>query len=290
MAVLSYREVIPRTYEHKLGGSPTASRVFVATVDAPTATSEVLAAIGINHGDQHPDHQTLSCDGISSDESDRHHVTVTYSYAIPDPEDNEGGGGEGPPWLQPDTWSFSTTNSSVACTTFYPEAGVVLDGNNPTDLRNAAGDAILGQVRAEAELRISISGSRLALNLANIKKYVNTINKTPWAGFPKHTVQLVGVSASPARLEWMGAVVDYWQITTELLYRSTTHNLGLPQVGWNVIINGKKRPAWTYLKMNGEITEIPVPHPVALNNEGGFKCPPERGTDEDYDPNYTPGG
>lgn len=290
MAVLSYREVIPRTYEHKLGGSPTASRVFVATVDAPTATSAVLAAIGINHGDQHPDHQTLSCDGISSDESDRHHVTVTYSYAIPDPEDNEGGGGEGPPWLQPDTWSFSTTNSSVACTTFYPKGGQGLNGNDPSPLRNTAGDLILGLTKAEAELRISISGSRLTLNLPQIKLYINTINKTAWAGFPKHTVQFVGVSASPARLEWKGAVVDYWQITTELLYRSTTHNLCLPNVGWNVIINGKKRPAWTFLKVNGEISEVPAPHPVALNDDGGFKCPPERGTDVDYDPSYVPGG
>ena len=285
MAVVSFREVIPRTYEHKLGDSPTASRVVIATVDAPTATSEVLATIGINHGDQHPDHQTLSCDGISSDETDRHHVTVTYTYTIPDPEDPENGGGDGPPWVQPDSWSFSTTNSSVACTTYYP-----FGLNDPFTLRNTAGDVIVGLTRAEAELRISISGARLTINLPQIKRYINTINATQWAGFPRHTVQLVGISATPARLEWQGAVVDYWQITAELLYRSTTHNLCLPNVGWNVIINGKKKPAWTFLKVNGEITEVPAPHPVALNDEGGFKCPPERGTDQDYDPSYTPGG
>lgn len=284
MAVLDFREVIPRTYEHKLGGSPTASRVFTATVDAPTETSLVLQAIGISHGDQHPDHSSLQCDGISADESDRHHVTVTYSYAIPDPKDPSGGGGDGPPWLQPDRWSFSTTNSSVACTTYYPRGF-----NDPIPLINTAGDVIVGLTKAEAELRISISGSRLQLDLQKIKKYINTINKTAWCGFPKHTVQLVGVSASPDRLEWMGAAVDYWQVTTELLYRSTTHNLCLPNVGWNVIINGKKRAAWTFIKVNGEIAEVPAPHPVALNDQGGFKCPPERGTDADYVPGSSSG-
>lgn len=292
MAVVSYREVIPRTYEHKLGGSPTASRVFVATVDAPTATSEVLAAIGIEHGAGHPDHQVLTCNSISSDESDRHHVTITYSYGIPDISDDAGGGGgsDYEPWLSGDRWSFSTTNSSVACTTFYPKGGQGLDGNDPTPLRNAAGDLILGLVKAEAELRISITGYRLNLDLGAVKRHINTINKMPWLGFPKHTVQIVGINATPEQIGSGESVTKYWQVTYELIYRSSTHNLCLPNVGWNVLINGKKRPAWTFLKVNGEITEVPVPHPVALNDEGGFKCPPERGADEDYDPSSSTGG
>lgn len=268
MSVLGFREVVPRTFEHKLGGSPTAGRVYIATVDEPTPASVVIAAIGISHGASHPDHTTLTCDGISLDETDRHHVTVTYSYGIPDPDD-PGGGGDQPPWLQPDTWSFSTTNSSVACTTYYPRG--LGDGNVPVPLKNTAGDVIGGLTRAEGELRISISGSRLALNLQQVKRYINTINKTAWCGFPKHTVQCVAISATPARLEWQGVVLDYWQISTELLYRSTTHNLCIPNVGWNVIINGKKKRAWCYV--DGE--KVPTPHPVALNVDGGFKCFPQ---------------
>jgi hypothetical protein len=270
VAVTSYREVIPRTYEHKIGGSPTATRVFVATVDAPTGSSEVIGSIGIQHGSPHPDHGNLTCDGFSADETDRHHVTVTYTYSVPDPEDPEDP--EQPPWLQPDSWAFSTTNASVACTEHYPFVG----NNVSAILANTAGDAIFGISRAEAELKISISGSRLVFNLAAVKQYVNCINRTPWAGFPPHTVQCVGVSASPARLEWQDQVIDYWQITIELVYRSSSHDLFLPNVGFHVIAGGKKQRAWTYVEQDGERVKVPAPHPVALNMQGGFLCGPDQ--------------
>ncbi len=287
MAVTSYREVIPRTYEHKIGGSPTATRVFMATVDGPTGSSGVIGSIGIGHGSPHPDHGNLTCDGISAEETDRHHVTVTYSYAVADPTEDDP---SQPPWMQPDTWNFSTTNSSVACTEYYP-----FDGVNVADsLANTAGDAIFGISRPEAELKISISGARYRLNLARIKRYGNTINDRPWAGFPKHTVQCVGVSASPQRIEWDGQVVDYWQITVDLVYRSSSHDLFLPNVGFHVIAGGKKQRAWTYIEQDGERVKVPAPHPVALNMQGGFLCGPDQdgargpngGTPDDDDTSY----
>lgn len=267
MAVLGHREVLPRTYEHKLGSSPTASRVFMVTVDEPTASSAVLAAIGIEHGASHPDHAGLMCDGISLDEPDRHHVTVTYNYVLPDPNDQNDNPDQ-PPWLQPDRWTFGTTNASVACETYYVGGG----NGNKRALTNTAGDLIVGISKAESELKITISGSRLTLNLASIKRYVNTINNAPWAGFPTHTVQLVGVSASPDRIEWEGAVINFWQINFELVYRSSSHNIALPNVGWNVIVNGRKERAWVYITENGERAKVPSPHPVALNRAGGFLC------------------
>lgn len=292
MAVLGSREILPRTFEHRIGDSPSAGRVFVATVDAPTAASEVLAAIGITHGASHPEHATLTCLSYSVDETDRHHVTVTYTYGIPDKDKNEPDNPDQPPWLQPDTWSFGTSNASVACTEHYPfnlPGGAV---NVAHPLTNTAGDIIFGQTKAESELKISISGSRLTLDLAKIKKYVNTINSAPWAGFPKHTVQCVGVSASPARLDFDGQALDYWQITIELIYRSSSHNLFLPNVGWNVIVDGKKQRAWTYIAEDGVSEKVPTPHPVALNAAGGFLCGPKQdgnddwngGTDSDGDP------
>lgn len=278
MAVLGYREVIPRTYEHQLGGSPTASRVYSVTVDEPTAASVVLGAVGISHASQHPEYPTLICNGISLDESDRHHVTITYSYGIPDPKKGEDPDNpDAPPWLQADQWSFSTTNASVACTEHYPFNLPGGQRNVAHPLTNTAGDAIFGQSKAEAELKISIVGSRLTLDLQRIKKYVNTINQADWCGFPKHTVQCVGVSAQPDSLEYEGAVLKFWRITIELVYRSSTHNIFLPNVGWNVIVNGKKCRAWTYIEENGVREKVPSPHPVALNAAGGFLC----GQDQD---------
>lgn len=275
MAVLGQREIIPRSFEHKLGDSPTATRVFAVTVDEPTAASEVLAAIGITHGQSHPDHTTLTCDGISVEETDRQHAQVTYTYGIPDPEDKEDPQSDAPPWLQADTWSFSSSNASVACTEYFPEPPVAAGQNNvPQVLANRAGDAIFGISKSESELKITISGSRLTLNLAQLKRYVNCINNKPWAGFPRHTVQFVGFSASPSRLEWQGLVLDYWQISLELVYRSSTHNLSLPHVGWNVIVDGKKQRAWAYIEEDGVREKVPAPHPVALNMSGGFLCDP----------------
>lgn len=278
MAVLSYREVVPRTYEHKLGGSPTASCVWMATVDEPTSTSEVLAAIGIAHGATHPDHSSLVCTSISANESDRHHVTVTYSYELPD-ENKDPENPNDPPWLQPDQWSFSTTNASVACTEHYPMPNF----NATAPLTNTAGDAIFGVARAEAELKITITGSRLQLDLNQVKKYVNTVNKTPWAGFPKWTVQCVGVSAQPERLAYEDAAVDYWKINIELIYRSSSHNIFLPNVGWNVIVNGKKERAWIYIEEGGERKKVPSPHPVPLNLAGGFLCGQDQANAADWD-------
>lgn len=278
--VLGYREILPRSYEHRLGDSPTASRVFAVTVDEPVASSVVLAAIGIVHGSVHPDN-LLTCDSISLEEVDRQHVQVTYGYGVPDPEDPESP--DNPPWIAPDRWSFSTSNASVACTEYYPFGAPAGLENVAVPLVNTAGDLIFGVSKAEAELKITISGARLNLNLKDFKKYVNTINDREWAGFPKHTVQCVGVSGTPDRLEWNGQVLNYWQISIELVYRSSTHNLFLPNVGWNVIVNGRKQRAWTYIEEDGEYVKVATPHPVALNGAGGFLCGPQQDDAADWE-------
>lgn len=270
MAVLAIREILPRSISHKIGGSPEGTCVWIATLDGPTDSEIIISAIGIRHGTAHPEYLNLTCDSLSLEETDRHHATVTYTYSIPgaknDPKDPEDP--SQPPWFQPDRWTFATTNASVACTTHYVGAG----NGNKRAITNTAGDIIVGITKAEAELKIAISGARLQLNLADIKKYVNSINRTAWAGFPSHTVQCVGASATPERLEWDGAVINYWQINIELLYRSSSHDLFLPNVGWNVIANGKKERAWVYITAGGTREKVASPHPVSLNMAGGFLC------------------
>lgn len=269
MAVIGVREVLPRTYQHKLGDAPSATREFVATVDEPTRTSEVIAAVGIGHGDLHPDHTFLYCETIAADEQDRHHVALTYSYAlnIPDGEDPTQ-----PPWAQPDSWSFGTTNSAIACTYYYP----FFQNNVSTRvLMNRAGDVITGVTRPEAELKITISGARLTIKTSDLMSIVNAINNDVWCGFAARTVQCVGVSATPDRLEFQGAAIAYWRVNAELLYRPSTHDIWLPNVGWNVIEDGKKVRAYTYVQVDGESEKVATAQPVALNQQGGFKCPPE---------------
>lgn len=280
MSVLSFREILPRSYSHKIGGSPEASCVYVATLDGPTDTADILAAIQIEHGTPHKEFSSLTCDGIDLDETDRHHATVTYSFSVPDAENESP---DQPPWFQPDKWAFGTTSASVACTEHY-----VGNGNNTkVSLTNTAGDRIIGVSVAESELKITISGARQIFNLLNAKLFVNTINKEKWIGFPKHTVQCVGFSATPERLEWQGQVVDYWQISVELVYRSSSHNIFLPNVGWNVIVNGKKERAWTYITQDDVRYKVPSPQEVPLNEAGGFLCGPEQDEAANWDGDTT---
>lgn len=290
MAVLGHREILPRTYEHKLGGNPTAGRVFIATVDEPTPAAEVLDAIAITHGSGHPEFSGLTCDGYSVDETDRHHVTVTYTYSVNETDDQDPENSN-PPWLQPDQWTFSTTNASVACTEYYPNDLPGGQRNVSHPLTNTAGDVITGVSKAESELKITISGARETLNLRDFKKYVNTINATEWAGFPPHTVQLVGLSGQPDAIEWEGQVVRFWRVNIELVYRSSTHNIFLPNVGWNVIHDDGsgirlKQRAWTYIYEDGVAEKVPTPHPVALNSQGDFLCGPKQDGAQDYGGEY----
>lgn len=271
MAVLSHREVIPRSYEHRLGGKPTATRVYVATVDGPTPSSQVIGAIGIQHGSSHPDHTALTCDNISLDEQDRHHVQVTYSYGIKDPNDPENP--DQPPWLQPDVWTFSCGTKNGWTDHFYP---IKKDNLEWIVLRNSAGDRFAPVDKLESEIKITISGARLQIKLSDMRRYCGAINSEPWLGLPARTVLCVGTSASPASLEFEGQVLPYWQLQTEFLFNSNWWDIVLPNVGYNVIINGKLERAYTYIQVDGSTRErIPTPEPIALNNDGGFKCPPE---------------
>lgn len=268
MAVIGFREVLPRTYQHKLGDGPTASRTFVATVDAPTLTSEVIASVGIDHGAPHPDYSFLSCETIEAEETDRHHVTLTYGYAISESTSEDP---NQPPWAQPDSWSFGTTNSTIACTYYYPFAK---KNDSTRTLANMAGDVFTGITRPEAELKITISGARLTIKTSDLMAVVNAINDDVWAGFEPRTVQCVGISATPDRLEFEGAVLPYWRINAELLYRPSTHDLWLPHVGWNVLEDGNKVRAYLYADVDGQAVKVPTPQPVALDMQGGFRCPP----------------
>lgn len=286
MAVLSYREVIPRTYEHKIGGSPTATRNFVVTVDEPTAHADILAAAGVSIGSLHPEHPGLTCESVSVDEPDRHHATVSASYAVPEPGDDEDP--DQPPWLQPDVWTFSTSSGSVACTYHYPVAGNNVDTKV---LANAAEDPITGITRPETELKMTISGARRFVSLPELNRLANTINRFEWLGFPPRTVLCSGISATPDTLEFQGQVLKFWRQNIELIYRPSSHDLFLPNVGWHVIVNGKKERAWTYISVDGVREKVPSPEKVSLNLHGGFLCGQEQNGASDPDGGtYIPGG
>ena len=260
MAVISYREVIPRTFTHKFGESPTAERKFVVTVDSPTPTQDVISAIGVLHTSPHPEFPYLKMLEASVSETDRHHVEVSYKYEFPKQGDLDPN-----PLMRPDVWSFSVGGVSIPTFMYYG------DDDRQEPLTNSAGDFLEGASTDESEVRATVSGNRASFPLAIAAYVTNTLNDDTYLGCPKYTWKCAGISGSQASEVVNGAELYYYQISVELVYRTSGWPLILPDVGYNYIDplaegsgSGPRTRCW--VEHDGE--RVPSANPVALNSEG----------------------
>lgn len=244
MAVLSSREVLPRTFSHRFGEPPTAQRKFVATLDGPTPTQEVINAIGIPHGAAHPEFTYLYCVNGEVTETDRWHAEIVISYELPQtgtaayssPGSGGGGGGGGSggggldpnPLARADIWTFSTGGAQVPALFYYA-------GNSIAPLVNSAGDFFENITRPEAELRVTISGNRTSFNYAQAASVTNTLNNATYLGGAPYTWLCAGVTGQQQVEVVNGAEVPYYAIQAELIYRESTHLLFLPDIGFNYL-------------------------------------------------------
>lgn len=266
MAILAINEVLPRGYSHQFGGSPTASMVLIVTVDEPTPQQDILAQIGYSLGTAHPEFSFLQCNGIELTETDKFHVEVSLSFSVPPPE--SGGEPGSVPWALPDVWTFSTGTGQAACTTHYPTAK---DNVLTAPLTNKANDAYEGITKAEPELRATISGYRQLFPATDATRLTGAINDDIFAGGEANTWQCAGISGTPERSVIAGQMVEFWQITVELIYRRSTHNLLLPNAGLNYLENGvagNKRRCWVVTE-DGE--KVASAGPMALADNGDLK-------------------
>ena len=261
MAIISYREVIPRTASHKFGESPTAERKYIITVDEPTPTQNLVNAVGILHASAHPEFSYLKCLNIQVTETDRHHAEITYSYELPKQEELDPN-----PLARPDVWSFSTGGSQVPALVYYDGSG----NSNKKPLQNTAKDFFEGLTTLEAEVRASISGNRPTFPLANAAAVTNSVNSSSYLGGAAHTWLCAGISGQQATEVVNDVELRYWQITVELVYRASGHDLLLPNVGWNYLEGGEKKRVWVKDPESGE--KVASGSPRALTNEGGLKA------------------
>jgi hypothetical protein len=261
MAVISYREVIPRTASHKFGEAPTAERKYIVTVDEPTPTQTLVNAVGIFHAAAHPEFSYLKCLNIQVTETDRHHAEITYSYELPKQEELDPN-----PLARPDVWSFSTGGSQVPALVYYDGGG----NGNKKPLQNTAKDFFEGLTTLEAEVRASISGNRPSFPLANAAAVTNSVNASSYLGGAAHTWLCAGISGQQATEVVNDVELRYWQITVELVYRASGHNLLLPNVGWNYLEGGEKKRVWVKDPESGE--KVASGSPRALTNAGGLKA------------------
>ena len=261
MAIISSREVIPRTASHKFGESPTAERKYIVTVDEPTPTQNLINAVGILHASAHPEFSYLKCLNIQVTETDRHHAEITYSYELP-----QQGELDPNPLARPDVWSFSTGGSQVPALVYYDGGG----NGNKKPLQNTAKDFFEGLTTLEAEVRASISGNRPTFPLANAAAVTNSVNASSYLGGAAHTWLCAGISGQQATEVVNDTELRYWQITVELVYRASGHNLLLPNVGWNYLEGGEKKRVWVKDPESGE--KVASGSPRALTTAGGLKA------------------
>jgi len=265
MAVVAVNEVLPRGYSHQFGGSPTASMVFVVTLDGTTTQQAIINAVGYTLGSTHPEFSFLECSGIEVTETDKFHAEVSLSFFVRPVNVSEPGS---VPWALPDVWSFSTGTGQAACTEYYPT-----DNNNnlKASLVNKANDPYEGLTKAEPELRATISGYRQSFPADLAVRLTGAVNKDVFIGGEPRTWQCAGISGTPDRQVFGTQNVDFWQISIELIYRRSTHNFLLPNAGLNYLVNGvpaNKRRCWL-LNEDGE--KVASNGPMALSGTGDLK-------------------
>jgi hypothetical protein len=261
MAVLSYREILPRTFSHKFGESPTAEIKYALTLDGPTNTQDILGAIGIFHGAAHPEYAYLLCHNGQVTETDRFHAEATYSYETPQRGTQEYNAS---PLSRADVWSFSTSGLSVPTFRYYNGSG----NSDIKPLVNSAGDIIEGATGIEGELRLSISGNRSTFPIANAVAVTGAVNSDSFLGAGAHQWMCHGISGQQATEVVNGAQVNYWQVTAELSYKASGYKLFLPNVGWNYTSSGQKKRCYVFSEDGEKVASASV---MALNDDGSIR-------------------
>lgn len=266
MGIINYREVLPRTFAHRFGESPTCERKYIVTMDEPQSHQSILDAIGIYHGASHPEYAYLLCHEGSISESDRQHAEVTYRYEVP----KQGTDDSDPnPLARADVWSFSVSSAAVPALYYYHGSG----NGDVRPLVNAAGDYIEGLQAVEGEIKATINGNRSAFPLAAAGSVTNSINASSYLGGAQYTWLCQGISGQQQVEVVNGAEVKYWAISVELVYRSSTWVMKIPHVGWHYIENGQKRKCWVYQGEPGQSEKVDASSPQALTSTGNMKYP-----------------
>jgi len=259
VAILQTTEILPRTFEHRFGSSPTAQRRVIVTVDAPESTQNVLDAVGIYHGAPHPEYAYLICTNGSFTETDRYHVEATYSYEVPQVGTSDF---QPNPLARPDVWSFSTGGAQVPALVYYHGSG----NSDRRPLTNAAYDYFEGLTTLEAEVRATIAWNRSTFPADLAAAVTNGINASPYLWGARHTWQCAGISAQKTTEVVNDIEINYWTGTTELVFRQSGWNLLLPNIGLNYLDGSTKKRAT--VKLDGE--DVAAASPVALTDAGAL--------------------
>jgi hypothetical protein len=254
-----------RTHEHKFGEPPIATRTIKAVEEifegGGGSSSDIAAVLAVAKGSPHPDFPGLQCieknstETVETSNASLKKITeITSVYSVVQKDDEN-------PLTEPDIWTFQTQGAAIAAL-YY------IDGNTIKPLTNSAGDYIKGLEVDEAQTKLTVKGNRASFPSATATALTNCVNSGAFLGGSAHSWKCQGITGSLKYETVNDIVIQYWEVTVELLYRQTGWNLRLPDIGFNFIEGGVKKRAMVFDDQNKEW--VASADPVALNGTGGL--------------------
>jgi len=265
-SIVSARE-LARTFENEVRVGGVARRRWVCmlsddtlTAGGPPAATAIASACGLSSyvwGDAHPVHGLLRARKISINErfeDNPYAIEVIVEYGLLKNDDIV------TPTARAAVWSFESKPGQVPAFYYY-------DGNTQRPLTNSAYDYFPGLTADESlvQLKVTQNFSSVPYGWLSIQ---NCVNNATYLGCPIDTVKVVGVDVQYQIEEFNNTGVQFYAATATLAYRQSSHNLLVPDVGFNYLEGSEKRRAMVFDFKNSEW--VPSPNPVGLDNTGGL--------------------
>jgi len=262
--IASTRE-LARTFENEVRVGGVAKRRWVCMLSdnaltaggPPDITTILNATCGGTWGVAHPIHTALGLRKLAVNErfeDNPYALEVIVEYGLIKADDVV------TPTSRASVWSFESKPGEVPALFYY-------DGSTQRPLTNSAFDYFPGLTTEEALVQIKVSKnfSSVPSSWLSVQNYVN--NAT-FLGCPQDTVKVAGVDVQYAAEEFNNTLIQFYAATATLAYRQSSHNLLLPDVGFNYIDGTQKRRAMVFDFQNAEW--VASPNPVGLDGSGGL--------------------
>ncbi|NBW17142.1 MAG: hypothetical protein EBR82_55110 [Caulobacteraceae bacterium] len=262
--IASTRE-LARTFENEVRVGGVAKRRWVCMLSdnaltaggPPDITTILNATCGGTWGVAHPIHTALGLRKLAVNErfeDNPYALEVIVEYGLIKADDVV------TPTSRASVWSFESKPGEVPALFYY-------DGSTQRPLTNSAFDYFPGLTTEETLVQIKVSKnfSSVPSSWLSVQNYVN--NAT-FLGCPQDTVKVAGVDVQYAAEEFNNTLIQFYAATATLAYRQSSHNLLLPDVGFNFIDGTQKRRAMVFDFQNAEW--VASPNPVGLDGSGGL--------------------
>jgi hypothetical protein len=257
---------LARSFDNEVGSNGgTARRRWVCMLSDDTLTSGgppdittiMTATTGTAWGTYHPVHTLLRFRKVSVNErfeDNPYAIEVTAEYGLVTDEDLLA------PTLRKSVWSFESKSGQVPALFYY-------DGSTKRPLTNSAYDYFPGLTTDESLVQIKVQKNFAAVP-GEWLGLQNFVNDATFLGCAADTVKVEGVDVQYVTEELNNTLIQFYAATATLAYRQSSHNLLLPDVGFNYIDGTQKRRAMVFDFQNAEW--VPSPNPVGLDGFGGL--------------------